>query len=610
MSDPPAREDLVDLEDFEDFEDADRGFVATLDPCVVRAADGSTVWDLSRYAFLDGDRPDTVHPSLWRQARLVAKHGLFEVTTGIYQIRGFDLSNMTVIEGATGVVVVDPLISEEVAAAGLALYRAHRGDRPVTGVIYSHSHLDHFGGVAGVLAEGADGVPILAPEGFLEHAAAENVYAGTAMSRRGRYQAGSALTPGPRGHVSVGLGIASSSGSVGLLPPTVDITHTGQEVTVDGVRVVFQLTPGTEAPSEMNFYLPEHRALCLAENATHVLHNVLTLRGALVRDARVWAHYLNESIELFGDQSDVVFASHHWPTWGRDRIVRYLSEQRDTYAYLHDQTLRLMNQGATGPEIAEDLELPPALASVWHVRGYYGSLSHNVKAIYQRYMGWFDGNPSSLWRHPPRAAATRYVELLGGVKAVVENGRGYAERGDLRFAAELLTHAVFADPDDVSAKEALADVYDRLGFGAENAIWRNFFLTGATELRDGVTAPARTNLGPGLAAALTAEQLLTTLALRVNGLRAAAHHLVIEWHVVDAESTFRTELSNGALIITEDPRRPLPVDLSLTLTQHQLRGVVGGHGLQDLDHQGDPSVLATLLGTLDEPDPGFAIVTP
>jgi alkyl sulfatase BDS1-like metallo-beta-lactamase superfamily hydrolase len=601
---------MPELDDRTDFEEAERGYIATLDPCRVTSADGVTVWDLSAYDFLGGDRPETVHPSLWRQARLVAKHGLFEVTPGVYQIRGFDLSNMTLLEGDTGVIVVDPLISAEVAAAGLALYRTHRGDRPVTGVVYTHSHLDHFGGVAGVLPDGAGEVPILAPEGFLEHAASENVYAGTAMSRRGRYQAGSALAAGPTGQVSVGLGIASSSGSVGLLTPTVDIVATGQEVTVDGVRMVFQLTPGTEAPAEMNFLLPDHRALCMAENATHVLHNVLTLRGAVVRDARIWAHYINEALDLFADQIDVVFASHHWPTWGAERIVRYLSEQRDMYAYLHDQTLRMMNQGATGVEIAEDLTLPPALEQAWHVRGYYGSVSHNVKAIYQRYMGWFDGNPSSLWQHPPRAAASRYVEVMGGVAAVVTTAKEYAVRGDLRFAAELLKHAVFADPDHDPARIALAEVYERLGFGAENAIWRNFFLTGALELREGVQAPARANLGTGMAAALTVQQLLTTVAVRVNGPRAAVEHLTIDWMFTDVNTTLRTELSNGALIISENPRRKVAVDLAVTLTKPQLVGILGGVGLAGIDHEGDPHALSRLLAALEDPDPAFAIVTP
>ncbi len=594
-----------------DFENAERGRIDALDPCVVRAADGRVVWDLEAYSYLAGDNPGTVHPSLWRQAQLCAKHGLFQVTDGIYQVRGMDLSNMTIIEGDHGVIVIDPLISAETAAASLALYRKNRGDRPVTGVIYTHSHGDHFGGVDGVLPSGAGDVPILAPAGFLEHAVSENVYAGTAMNRRATYMYGMFLDKSPAGQVSNGLGIAVSTGSLGLIAPTTDITHTGQEEVIDGVRIVFQLTPGTEAPAEMNFHFPQHRALCMAENATHNLHNLLTLRGALVRDPRVWSRYLNEAIELFGPDTDVAFASHHWPTWGTENVVRYLSGQRDLYAYLHDQTLRMLNSGATGIEIAEDIELPPALESAWHARGYYGSVSHNVKAIYQRYMGWFDGNPSSLWQHPPQAAAVRYVDVIGGPQAVLDKAQAYADSGDLRFAAELLKHAVFADPDDSAARDALADVYQRLGFGAENATWRTFYLTGALELGHGVKAPPLGDLGAGMAAALTVEQLFDTLAIRVNGPRAAAAgSQVIDWHFTDAKTTVRLALSNGALIQTENPRSRATADLALTLTKPQLLGVLAGRGLDGIEHSGDPAVLGRLTALLDRPDPTFPIVTP
>ena len=374
----------LDYDDRTDFENASRGFVGTLDPVTFTNAEGRVVFDLTEYDFLSGEPVDTVHPSLWRQAQLCVTNGLFEVTDGIYQVRGFDLSNMTIVEGDTGVIVIDPLISADCAAGAIQLYRQHRGDRPITGVIYTHSHGDHFGGVLGVLPEGRGDVPILAPEGFMEHAVSENVYAGTAMTRRASYMYGDVVGPGPEGQVSTGLGVRTSEGALGLIPPTVDITHTGQEETLDGVRIVFQITPGTEAPAEMNFLFPDHRALCMAENATHNLHNLLTLRGALVRDPRIWSHYLDEAIELFSADTDVAFASHHWPTWGAVNVVRFLTEQRDLYAYLHDQTLRMLNNGATGTEIAEDFQLPPALDSAWHARGYYGSVSHNVKAIYQR----------------------------------------------------------------------------------------------------------------------------------------------------------------------------------------------------------------------------------
>ncbi|MEW2503524.1 alkyl sulfatase dimerization domain-containing protein [Amycolatopsis sp. NPDC047767] len=599
----------MDFGDRQDFEDAARGFVATLDPVTITGADGRAVFDLRPYAYLDGDCPDTVNPSLWRQAQLCRTNGLYEVTTGIYQVRGFDISNMTLVEGGRGVIVIDPLISEECAAAAIALYRAHRGARPVTAVVYTHSHADHFGGVLGVLPDGAGDVPILAPAGFLENAVAENVYAGTAMSRRATYMYGITLDVSTTGQVSGGLGIATSTGRLGLLAPTVDITATGQEEVLDGVRVVFQLTPGTEAPAEMNFHFPDRRALCLAENATHNLHNLLTLRGALVRDPRVWAHYLDEAIELFGAGTDVAFAAHHWPTWGTARVAKFLSQQRDLYAYLHDQTLRRLNQGATGIEIAEDFTLPPELENAWHARGYYGSVSHNVKAIYQRYLGWFDGHPSSLWQHPPQALATRYVDVLGGVPAVLDKAQEYADAGDLRFAAELLKHAVFADPDSAVAKNALADVYQRLGYGAENPTWRNFYLVGALELRKGITPPPL-DIGGGMTSALTVEQLFDSLAIRVDGPRAAADPLTIEWRFTDLATTIRTTLSNGALIQTANPKSAADVDLTLTLTKEQLLGLLSGGSPDDLDHTGDLAVLGRLLALLDPDDPAFAIVTP
>ncbi|MGW4367218.1 alkyl/aryl-sulfatase [Nocardia takedensis] len=599
----------LDYDDRTDFENADRGFIKTLTPMRITGADGTVVFDTTGYAFLDGPCPDTIDPSLFRQAQLCARNGLYEVVEGIYQIRGFDISNMTIVEGETGVIVIDPLISAECAAAGLALYRQERGDRPVTAVIYTHSHGDHFGGVGGVLPDGRGDVPILAPAGFMAEAVAENVYAGVAMTRRGTYMYGMGMTPGPEGQCSTGLGIQASTGTVGLIAPTLDITHTGQRETVDGVPIVFQMTPGTEAPAEMNFYFPRHRALCVAENATHNLHNLLTLRGAQVRDPRVWSRYIDQAIEMFAIDAEVAFASHHWPTWGVDNIVSYLSEQRDMYMYLHDQTVRMMNSGMNGAEIAESIELSPGLDAAWSVRGYYGSVSHNVKAIYQRYLGWFDGHPTSLWEHPREAKAARYVETIGGVEAVIEKGRAYADSGDLRFAAELLTHAVFAEPDNATAKEALAQVYQRLGIGAENATWRGFYLTGARELRTGIQSTPL-NLGSGMAAALSVEQLFDTVAIRVNGPRAARESFRIEWNFTDLDTVVRLTLSNGVLIQTPDPRSKVPVDLTVNLTHAQLLGVLAGKGLDGIDHTGDPTVLKRLFALLDAPDPDFAIVTP
>ena len=452
-----ARNEAVRMElpfdDDQDFEDARRGRVGSLSDPVIRSTSGRIAWDADAYDFLDGECPPTVNPSLWRQSRLNAIHGLFEVAEGIYQVRGLDLSNMTIVEGDEGVLVIDPLISCETAAAALALYRAHRGERPVTGLLYTHSHVDHFGGARGVIAARGDlagppsPVPIIAPEGLPRPRGRRERLRGygddPARHLHVRRPAGKG---GPPAGVGAGLGQTTSLGTVSLVPPTIEITHTGQELTVDGIRMEFQMTPGTEAPAEMNFLFADRGALCMAENATHNLHNVLTLRGALVRDARVWAAYLDEAIELFSERADVVFAQHHWPRWGRERIVDFLSKQRDLYAYVHDQTLRLLNKGLVASEIAETLELPPGLAREWHCRGYYGSLSHNAKAVYQRYLGWFDGNPAHLWPHPPQAAAERYVALAGGAEPLLAHARRAFEEGDLRWVVEVVNHLVFADP--------------------------------------------------------------------------------------------------------------------------------------------------------------------
>ncbi|OIK03760.1 alkyl/aryl-sulfatase [Streptomyces monashensis] len=608
-------------DDEQDFADADRGLIARLEPCVVRDARGGVVWDADAYGFLAADCPPTAHPGLWRQSRLAARQGLYEVVPGIYQVRGLDLSNVTFVEGERGVVVIDPLISAEVAAAALALYRAHRGERPVTGVIYTHSHVDHFGGVRGVVdpADVAAGrVPVIAPAGFLEHAAGENVLTGTAMARRAAYMYGAALPKGPAGQIGCGLGLTTSTGSVGLIAPTVDVTSTGQTETVDGVRIVFQLTPGTEAPAEMNFHFPDLRVLCAAENACHTLHNVLTLRGALVRDPRAWAGYLTETIRLFAADTDVVFASHHWPTWGRDRVVRFLEEQRDAYAYLHDQCVRMINAGYTGAETAEQLRFPPALERAWHVRGYYGSLSHNAKAVYQRYMGWFDGNPAHLWQHPPTEAARRYVEFMGGADSVVAKARTSYEAGDLRWVAEVLSHVLFADPGHTRARALQADTFERLGQGAECAPWRNFCLMGAAELRGGVLGTP-TRAAPDILAALTAEQVFRSMAVRVNGPRAAeAGRLLLRWEFTDTGEQWTLLLSRGALtpMPGDAPQGERPTAV-LRLARTTLDAVLAGAttfadeiagGAVDLD--GDAGALITLGSLLEAPDPDFAIVTP
>jgi alkyl sulfatase BDS1-like metallo-beta-lactamase superfamily hydrolase len=597
----------LDYADQADFEDAEKGYLGSIDPPVVRAKDGAVVWDAAKFDFIEGDCPDTASPSLWRQGKLAAKHGLFEVTDGIYQARGLDLSNISFVESSTGVIVIDPLMSVETAAAALGLYRQHRGDRPVTAVIHTHSHADHYAGVAAVAGPGT---PIYAPAGFMAHAVSENVYAGAAMSRRAAYMYASDLPAGPAGQIGAGLGMATSMGTMSLMKPTVDVTRTGQEEVIDGVRVVFQVTPGTEAPAEMNFFFPGRRALCMAENATHTLHNLLTLRGAEVRDARAWSRYLAEAIQLYGDKAEVVFASHHWPTWGRDRIVGFLSQQRDLYGYLHDQTLRLANKGFTGIEIAELMQLPPALDDAWHARGYYGSVSHNVKAIYQRYLGWFDGNPAHLWAYPPEQEAVRYVEYMGGSEAVLSRARQSLADGDLRWVATVTSHVVFAEPGNAAAKDLLATALERLGYGAENGTWRNFYLRGASELRGPIAPPPPDTASPQVLSALTVEQLFDSIGVRVDGPKACSDHLTIDWTFTDEDRTYRTELSNGALIHADRAHTAPPADLSISLTKPGLLGVLASGSLHGLDHSGDPAALTRLLGHLDSGDHQFPIVTP
>ncbi|MER7251812.1 alkyl sulfatase dimerization domain-containing protein [Kribbella sp. NPDC000426] len=606
------------MSDTADFDATSRGLLAEPSPGVVRAASGETLWDNDSYAFLRDDAPDAVHPSLWRQSQLVARQGLFEVVDGIYQVRGFDLSNITFVEGATGLVVIDPLISSETAAAALALYRENRGDRPVRAVIYTHSHVDHFGGVKGVVSQDdvtAGRVRILAPEGFTEHAVSENVYAGTAMGRRAGYMYGAALARGPRGQVGAGLGQTTSTGTITLIAPTDFISTTGHEETVDGVRMVFQMAPDTEAPSEMLIYFPEHKALCAAEDATHNLHNLLTLRGALVRDPRSWARYLTETLDLFGTDVEVVFASHHWPTWGNEQVVLYLTLQRDLYAYLHDQTLRMLNKGLTGPEIAELIQLPPTLENAWHTHGYYGSVSHNVKAIYQRYMGWFDGNPAHLWQHPPVEAATRYVEFMGGADAVVAKAQRYFDDGDFRWVAEVLNHVVFAQPDHAAARELLADTYEQLGYGSENGTWRNFYLSGATELRDGSFGTPTQTASGDIVDNLSPAMLFDALAIQIDGPRAWGETFAIDVSFDDLDERYRLRLSNGALVYSSAPQRG-DADVTLSLPRASLPVLAqqttdpGQLATAGIKITGDAQILDRLFRLLDPGDPNFGIVTP
>jgi alkyl sulfatase BDS1-like metallo-beta-lactamase superfamily hydrolase len=593
-------------EDGEDFRLARRGFIATIPDADIPGA-----WSLKPYAFLEDETPaPTVHPGLWRQARLNGIHGLFEVTPGVYQVRGFDISTVTFIEGETGYIVIDPLTSAQPARTALELMRAHRGERPVSAVIYTHSHVDHYGGILGVASpeEIAAGLPIIAPEGFLKEAVSENVLAGNAMSRRATYMYGALLQKDAKGHVDSGLGKGVSGGRVALVPPTVSISRTGERLVVDGVEIVFQVTPDAEAPAEMNFYFPKFRALCMAENCTCHLHNIYTPRGAQVRDAKSWSGYINEARDLFGRDAEVMFASHHWPRWGGAEIDVFLRKQRDLYKFIHDQTLRMANHGMNAPEIAEVLRLPPTLTLEWYTRGFYGTVSHNAKAVYQRYLGWFDGNPAHLNPHPPVETGKRYVSAMGGAEAVLSEARRAQAEGDYRWGAQVLNHLVFADPDNEDARVLQADLLEQMGYQSESGPWRDFYLMGAQELRTPIPASATPRqAAPGQLRNLPAESLLDSLSVRLNGEAAGALDLELTVRFTGGEGVFTLKVENAVLHHRTGEGAP-----EVALSRDQLIDLVlGAAELKDVA-AGQPgeAALQTLLSVLDRFNLWFGIVTP
>jgi alkyl sulfatase BDS1-like metallo-beta-lactamase superfamily hydrolase len=542
------------FDDGRDFEDARRGLLARPESTIIRNAAGKVVWDLEEYKKflgLDTPSPETVNPSLWRNAQLCLEHGLFQVTDRIYQVRGFDLSNITFVQGDTGWIVLDPLISEETAKAALDLANAKLGKRPIVAIIYSHSHVDHYGGAKGLVTDEelkSGKIQIFGPQGFEEEVVSENVIAGNAMGRRAIYVYGASVPHDVTGSVNDGLGQNVSSGNSGLIAPTTIISKTPTEITVDGVQIVFQYTPGTEAPTEMNAWFPQFKALWTAENCVNTMHNILTLRGAQVRDARKWAFYLNETMELFSPHAEVRFQSHHWPMWGNARIVEHLTKQRDLYKYIHDQSVNLMNKGYTGAEIAEMIQLPPELERYWPNRGYYGTLKHNSRAVYQRYMGWYDGNPSSLDELPPEPAAKKYVEYMGGEEAVLKRARTDFDKGEYRWVAEVVKHVVFANPKNAEAKELLADTYEQLGYQSESATWRNIYLQGAFELRNGIHRNGGiTKLSPDTVKAITPELMFDFLAVRLDGKRAAGKTLKLDFYFTDLDKRYGVTVMNGVL---------------------------------------------------------------
>ncbi|HEU5295819.1 MAG TPA: alkyl sulfatase dimerization domain-containing protein [Burkholderiaceae bacterium] len=605
------------LDDPLDFEEAKRGLVAKAEGKIV-GADGSVLIDFDEFKFVAGKAPPTVNPSLWRHAMLNAQAGLFKVTDGIYQVRGFDIANMTLVEGKTGFIVIDPLTCKESAAAAIAFARKHLGDKAVKAVVYSHSHVDHFGGVLGVIsaAEAAQRqVPIVASEGFMEEATSENVMVGTAMGRRSLYQFGKNLERSPKGLVDTGLGKAVAYGSFGLLPPTKLITKASEELTLDGVRFVFHNVPGAEAPAEMTFSLPQQKAYGGAENLAQTMHNLLPVRGAKVRDALRWAGYMQQALDELGD-AEVYFGQHNWPIWGHQRIVEFITKHRDVYKYTHDQTVRLINAGLTPREIADRVKLPASLQSHLGARGYYGDLRHNVKAVYQFYLGAYDGNPANLDPLPPQESAKRTVELIGGADKVVAAAQAAFDKGDYRWAAELLNQAVFAQPGHAGAKDLLVRTYEQLAFAAEASTWRNSYLTAAAELRNGPPKKGVDRSGfIDLLSQTPIERFLEAMAAGLDGPAAEGKDLKVNLVLSDTKESFVLWIENAVL---HHKKAAPAADANATLTLTKpifIKMMAGTAGVRDtllsddLKVSGSKVDLVRFFTLIDKAPGTFAIVT-
>ncbi|GCE21888.1 alkyl/aryl-sulfatase [Dictyobacter kobayashii] len=609
------------FEQKEDFENAKRGFIGTITHKTIKNEHGDVIWDLGAYDFLSSaTAPPTVNPSLWRQAQLNCNHGLFKVTDRIYQVRGLDLSNMTIIEGDTGLIIIDPLTTLETAHAALDLYYKHFPKKPVQAVIYTHSHTDHYGGVKGVVSEDdvtSGKIPILAPEGFLENAISENVFAGNAMSRRALYMYGMILPKSVQGQVDAGLGKTVSLGTVTLIPPTDTIHQTGEKRTIDGVKMEFQLAQDTEAPSEMLIYFPQFRALCAAEDMTHNLHNIYTLRGAEVRDPVSWWKAINQAIENFGSRTDVVFAQHHWPTWDQKNVLNFFEKQRDMYKYLHDQAMRLINNGYTMLEVAEMIQLPESLAKAWYNRGYYGSVNHNVKGIYQKYLGFYSSNPADLHPLPPEAASQKYVEYMGGPEKVMQKARESFNAGEYRWVAQVMNHVVFAHPDLQAARELQAAALEQLGYQCENPTWRNEYLMGALELRHGVPqVPTTKTDSPDVVKAMPIDMYFDFMGIRLNGPKAAGKSITENIHFSDVKKDYALQLKNSALTYTPNKKFAHP-DATITLTRAIMDAITLGattfeHEIEfgAIQIKGNRDKVFEVLSCLDTFEPSFNIVTP
>ncbi|WP_373009129.1 alkyl/aryl-sulfatase [Hyphomonas sp.] len=609
------------LDEQSDVEDASRGRIAFIDAPAILNAEGGVVWSIQQFDFLQGDAPDTVNPSLWRQSRLAAEHGLFEVGPGIWQVRGYDLSVMSVIEGKTGWIIVDPLTSVETAAASLKLVNDTLGTRPVTGLLYTHSHADHFGGARGVITEEdakARNVPILAPIGFLEHAVSENLIAGNQMSRRSTFMFGNTIARSPTAHVGSGLGPGLPQGTISLIAPTEEIAGCGTQRVVDGVTFEFIDAAGTEAPAEFMFYLPERRALCTAEVVTATFHNLLTPRGAKVRDALGWTRAIDYVLETYGDKSDFVFASHHWPTWGEENVASLLTHQRDIYRYVHDQTLRNANAGATMFEAAEAVSEPAfeSEADAFNTRGYYGTLNHNAKAVYQYYFGWWGGVPAEYNKLPHVVTAARYVEAMGGPDATLALGAKAFHAGDFRWAAEVFNHVVFADPDNETARNWLAAAYEQLGFQAESGAWRSYYLVGANELRNGIPSLGNPQLGNAeFLHAVDTLDLMDSLAARFNPEKMTGDPFAVNLVFPDRGEAVTLRIGKSVMV----PRKGASENAAATLTIDRAVFDLVLLGQTTLPEQlksgtaaveGSPLMLGAFFGTLDRPDFWFPVVTP
>ncbi len=610
--------DYLDFSDREDFALAERGFIATFEDTRILKEDGNLAYDFGAYDFLSGAAPDTVNPSLWRQSQLAAKHGLFEVTDGIYQVRAFDLSNITFIRGEKGWIVVDPLISKETAARAKALVDRELGVRPVSAVIFTHSHIDHYGGVRGLVDEAdiAEGVRIIAPEGFVRESISENILAGNAMARRASYMFGGLLPRSPEAQVGVGLGPGISAGTPGLLHTTEGISHTGETLIVDGVEMEFIMALESEAPSEFMFYLPQFKAFCQAEVINHTLHNMYTPRGAKVRDGRRWSGYIDEAIYSYGDKTEVSFGSHHWPVWGTEEVVDFWEGQRDLYRYIHDQTVRLANMGYTMHEIPDHLNIPDGIAKRFSSRNYYGTASHNSKAQYQLYFGYFDGNPANLDPLPPTAESKKFVEYMGGSAAILEKAKTDFDHGEFRFAATVLNKLVFAEPENKAAADLLAKTYTQLGYMAESGSWRNFYLTGARELQMDIgNLPTTRTGGVDSIKAIPLDLYFDLLAVRLNGPEAAKKDRDLNFVITDTGETAHLLISNGTLHHrmgqTLDGAPTIKITRAgfdqLNLKQKTFKELTK-EGAASID--GNPLAVLGFFNLIEEPDFWFEIVRP